>query len=721
MDSLKFISWYETFLGEEGRKIYAETVLDKREMRTVHMFQISGSEITVEDSILQKDDKIEVIRHVRANGKADTGIEKNGIAFGMEILLGEGKQLRYGIPSCRYSSGQAGKHTYMEERLTAPVIMAYDDSARTAVSVARTRPPADTGKEIRKTGDSRYLHKTEVGSLGYEWREGRENILCARWPYEEMEKSVALDAKGTPVQAFYPIDGNAWEMVLHYEVQQTCDRTFTDALYHVFSGLAEQFETEGHHTVSLPFTLKEEIICRETSLMRSYREFGGDGAGFFFHFDPRKGYGSEPSGFGTSFNTIPHSTYVHILEYGFTGRQNHTALILARDKGGEWIEKGEKVVDFFLKHCMMENGWVYSLYDLDREEPFFSFGDPDAPKLHYMDYRGAKGNYLRTMTEPVNDVLEYCKWYREQGHVKKQWLEAVMRYADLLVSLQNEDGSWYRAYEPDGTPVFMLEEPWMTEQERERGRKAASAIPIVFLCNLAEYLSEGEYSTDVENTEPAGSKRSVYLRAAVRAGEYVLSGGCREELFQGGTLDNPNVVDKEAAQYAMAGCWHLYEQTGERRFLDGAATAGKQFVTWNYIWNAPVKEGTVLAEKKFRTKGMGAINSIWCGGVVDIYSLFHIRELYLTGRETGDEFMIRMAEWISTAAHQIMSWPGDRMGFADIGMQPEGFGICPQGMDEGMIQKGDIWGTLGWIYSAGIDGVDRYIRELPQAEQKEEK
>ena len=120
-----------------------------------------------------------------------------------------------------------------------------------------------------------------------------------------------------------------------------------------------------------------------------------------------------------------------------------------------------------------------------------------------------------------------------------------MRYADLLVSLQTEDGSWYRAYEPDGTPVFMLEEPWMTEQERERGRKAASAIPIVFLCNLAEYLSEEVYSTDVENTEPAGSKRSVYLRAAVKAGEYVLSGGCREELFQGGTLDNPNVVDMQ--------------------------------------------------------------------------------------------------------------------------------------------------------------------------------
>ena len=49
------------------------------------------------------------------------------------------------------------------------------------------------------------------------------------------------------------------------------------------------------------------------------------------------------------------------------------------------------------------------------------------------------------------------------------------------------------------------------------------------------------------------------------------------------------------------------------------------------------------------------------------------------------------------------------MGFADSGMQPEGFGICPQGLDEGMIKKGDIWGTLGWIYSAGIGGVERYL------------
>ena len=71
-----------------------------------------------------------------------------------------------------------------------------------------------------------------------------------------------------------------------------------------------------------------------------------------------------------------------------------------------------------------------------------------------------------------------------------------------------------------------------------------------------------------------------------------------------------------------------------------------------------------------------------------------------------------MAEWISFAAAQILSCPRDRMGFLDTGMQPEGFGICAQGMDDGMIEKGDIWGTLGWIYSAGIGGMERYMQVI---------
>lgn len=216
MDSLKLISWYETFPDKEGQKIYAETVLEKQEIKTENTFEISGMVITAEDFITRVEDKVEVVRRVRAKkGKKESTKAGNGIAFGIDFLFEEqGRQFRYGIPSCRYSSGQAGKHTYMEERLTAPFVMAYDGISRTAVSAARTGPPRYTGREERKTGDSRFLHKTEAGSLGYEWREGRGNMLCVRWPYEELEKSVALDSNGTPVQAFYPLDGETWEIEL---------------------------------------------------------------------------------------------------------------------------------------------------------------------------------------------------------------------------------------------------------------------------------------------------------------------------------------------------------------------------------------------------------------------------------------------------------------------------------------------------------------------------
>ena len=110
--------------------------------------------------------------------------------------------------------------------------------------------------------------------------------------------------------------------------------------------------------------------------------------------------------------------------------------------------------------------------------------------------------------------------------------------------------------------------------------------------------------------------------------------------------------------------------TKSPEYLEGALCAAKQFVTWNYIWNAPMRKGNILFSRGFCTKGMGAINSIWCGGVVDIYSLFHIRELYLLGKEAEESFLIEMAEDISIATQQILSWSGDTMGFCDSGMQP---------------------------------------------------
>lgn len=618
-----------------------------------------------------------------------------GIAVSMRFAI-EGAQgsLRAGVPSAVYAGSVDKEHTeyrsFMEDRLTGPMITLFDGERAEAVTLRKLNCARLSEPEMRGRGDSRFLHRTDVVSLGYGF--DGEPYFSVRFPYEEKEKSAALDAEQTPAEAYYPLDEERFSYTFEYEIAVGSYGTFTDALYEEYKALAAEKERRGERVVSLPFTRRDEIDIRKKSVAGTYREFGGSGAGYFFHFDPQKGYGSAPSGFGSSFNTIPHETYTHILEYGFTGRQIDIALTMAK-QGGENMTRAEKVIDFFVNQCVRKDGWVYSLYDLEQGRPFASFGDGTAPKLHYMSYGDEESNYLRTMTEPVFDLLKAYQWFRAQGRDKKTWMEAVTAYASFLLEKQNKDGSWYRAYTKKGKPVFMNEDAGASEQEKDRGRKASTVIPLPFLCALARECPQ--------------DKR--YGEAAVRAAGYTLAHELRLELYQGGTMDNPNIVDKEAAQYVMAGMYSLYSLTGEKKYMDAAAKAARQFVTWNYIWNAPVRKGTILCEKGFCTKGMGAINSIWCGGVVDIYSLFHIRELYLVGRAAGEKFMEEMAEWISIAAHQILSWPGDDMGFADAGMQPEGFGICPQGLDEGMIEKGDIWGTLGWIYSAGIGGVERYL------------
>lgn len=510
-----------------------------------------------------------------------------------------------------------------------------------------------------------------------------------------MEHSVAIDSNETGIKAFYPLDREEFSIQLSYKMEIQNYDTFTEALYAGYESLSEMLEEQGEALICLPFSRDNAMTYRKDSVKKTYKEFGEEGAGFFFHFDPCYGYDSPPSGFGTSFNTIPHETYNHILEYGFTGRQINIAFMLAKEDV-KFVSKGEKVIDFFVNHCVRENGWVYSLYDVKERRPFAAFGDITAPRLHYMNYGTQPGNYLRTMTEPINDLLEAYQWYKKRGIAKNKWVQTVERYADFLVKKQNADGSWYRAYSEEGQPIFMNDVPEYSEEENNRGRKASTMIPVIFLCNMAKLYPE----------------KREYMLAAKKAGDYTLQHEVKDELYQGGTMDNPNIVDKEASQYVMAGLYHLYKLTNQAEYLEGAVMAAKQFVTWNYIWNAPMRKGTILYEKNFCTKGMGAINSIWCGGVADIYSLFHIRELYLIGKETGNIFFQKMAAWISEATGQILSCPTDDMGFADIGMQPEGFGICPQGMDEGMIEKGDIWGTLGWIYSAGISGVERYLNEL---------
>jgi hypothetical protein len=154
--------------------------------------------------------------------------------------------------------------------------------------------------------------------------------------------------------------------------------------------------------------------------------------------------------------------------------------------------------------------------------------------------------------------------------------------------------------------------------------------------------------------------------------------------YRGGTLDNPNVVDKEAALLAMQALLCLYDTTGEERWRDAA-------------------------ERAVRSTGWGGINSTWGTGVTGIYSLFFLDVFVRLSRLTGNPLYEAVADLAAAGCQQMLSHESERFGFADTGMQPEGIAFCDQGFDDHLIAKGDTWGGLGWIYSAGTHGLSRYL------------
>ena len=118
--------------------------------------------------------------------------------------------------------------------------------------------------------------------------------------------------------------------------------------------------------------------------------------------------------------------------------------------------------------------------------------------------------------------------------------------------------------------------------------------------------------------------KSVYLESALRAAEFCWdSGGDQHGCFAGATLDNPDVVDKEAAIFALEGFLELHRATGDTVWLNRAITAASMAETWIYAWDLAMPVDADEAELDWKpgisTVGMqliatGCIDLRWLHG-----------------------------------------------------------------------------------------------------------
>ncbi len=311
------------------------------------------------------------------------------------------------------------------------------------------------------------------------------------------------------------------------------------------------------------------------------------------------------------------------FQFGFVGQQPGIGYQLLRygDKENvpEAFEKGVNVIDFWVRTAMTESGLPQMCYNpnLQGFEPY--------------------PHYIRMLADGIEAILDAYLYMRRKGDERPAWLEFCRRTADWLVRVQNEDGSFYRAYNADGS-IRM---------------DSKSNTPSVIRYLVQFYLASGE-----EN----------YRDAAIKAGEWAYENNYRNLEYRGGTCDNMDIQDKEAGIYALFGFLALYDLTGEERWLEGATGAADYTETWTYAWTFPVR--TLWPKHPFNQFSISGQSIITIGGGADVYMAACSYTYYRLYILTGDEHYLDFAEFIHKNTRQSTDADGT-IGYAMPGLGHE--------------------------------------------------
>lgn len=267
---------------------------------------------------------------------------------------------------------------------------------------------------------------------------------------------------------------------------------------------------------------------------------------------------------------------------------------------------------------------------------------------------GSRRNYpcfLRCMIDGMEGMLDaylISKQYKEEN---SQYLQMVEKFTKNLVQKQNEDGSFYRAYNADGSvntdtsnPAFQGNSPLNTP------------VAVRFLFKMYELTDNMNYYLSAMKAVEY-SYNELYLKL----GKYV-----------GGTPDNPNTVDKEAAVYAMYCFTSAYQVTKEEKYLKAAKHAAISSLSWVYSYDFAVPCNSSIEKiNTLKNGGAKGLSMIATGhSSADNYAAYIYYELFNLYVLTEDNFFYQASHFIQNNTKLSNDYDG-RMKFKYKALMPE--------------------------------------------------
>ena len=279
--------------------------------------------------------------------------------------------------------------------------------------------------------------------------------------------------------------------------------------------------------------------------------------------------------------------------------------------------------------------------------------------------------FLRSFGDDMKAMLRAYRREREHGHLHPDWLAWTRQFADWLLTQQTPEGGFPRSWKP-GSGAVLDPSP----------QSSYNVIP--FLTMLSQEAREGRY-----------------LASAQRAGEFAWAHGQAAGRFVGGTIDNPDVLDKEAGTLSNEAYLALYETTHAAKWLARARAAADYAETYIYLWNVPMPldaDNSRLHWKKgvptYGTQLIATGHSL-----VDEYMSFDVDEYAKLGRWTQDDHYLRVAELLLHDTKNMLAVPGRTFDLKGPGWQQEHWSFAPvRGF--GLHR---MW--LPWVATSQLDGI----------------
>jgi hypothetical protein len=633
-----------------------------RALGIAHVAGPDGTSFTVEDRWSSSGMEIQLARKVTVAGTANFGF-LTSITFSHPEAHPR-SEVDYFAPGMIYgSSGHlsaaaiGGSETYgaeghgelqiREDRLPAPMFGVHfsDGSALTVLD------PTPNGATTK--ADS---HDTDVHTMvDQRYRFGALGVHLADGHHEQGFWFPGSEGEVTYAGNTYPNGQiHSWRRLYHP----------------VLNGLTQQYRVQfrfssgekfpayyrdawrwAYDTLQPPVTWQDLSLVQRSiiNLLASQVEVAGDRAGI-------PNFGSATPDRELSMN--PHAIM------GFTGKNLEAAEFLLADaqvdqdteRAARDRELGLAIFKSFVRLPM--NPPRGEGFDIKTGEPELAI-----PRDHRV--------YLRSFGDDMKATLRAYHREKLHGNLHPDWLAWARQFADWLLTQQQTEGGFPRAWVP-GTGEVADASP------------ASSYNPVPFLVLLVQETGD-----------------SRYLRAAERAADFVWIHGQSGGQFVGGTIDNPDVLDKEAGTLATEAYLALFHATKESRWLDRARVAADYAETYIYIWNVPMpadEDDTLLHWKKgVPTYGTQLIATGHT--LVDDYMAFDVDEYARLARWTGDQHYLAIATLLLHDTKNMTAVPGRTYDLKGPGWQQEHWSFAP------IRGFGLHRGWLPWVATSQLKGI----------------